>query len=166
MHTADRDQLAQALRMPRGELQADQRAVRITDEGFQHVDAERVQQQRKRVGLVGGVDRRIDAAIGADVVEREDPQVRRIQRAAGIQQAFGPAGIAIQCVRGHVPMRGNAAGHEDHRRACGAGQFVGDAQLAGAGVAGGEHCVDGAAAGVEHIRRHCSRRAHRFAARG
>ena len=72
MRTADRDQLAQPLRMPRGQLQADQRAIRIADEGVERVDAERIEQQRDRIGLVGGVDRRIDAAAGADVIEGED----------------------------------------------------------------------------------------------
>ena len=50
-----------------------------------------------------------------------------------------------------MAMRGNAAGDEHHRRTGGADQFVVQAQLAGAGVAGGEHGVDAAAANMVHI---------------
>ena len=50
-----------------------------------------------------------------------------------------------------MAMRGNAAGDEHHRRTGGADQFVVQAQLAGAGVAGGEYRIHAATTDVVHI---------------
>ena len=117
MRAADRDQLAQALRMARGELQADQRAVGVADEGVQRVDLQRVQQRRRwhRPG------RRYRSA-------RPACRRRRRSRRRGCGTSAGssarPAATrplaqpaSGNCVAGgDVAMRGDAAGHEHHRR--------------------------------------------------
>ena len=149
VRAAYRDQLAQPRRMADRQLQAHQRAVGIADEGLQRLDPQRLQQQRDRVGLVCGVDRRVQAAIGAEVVEAQHAALAGRQHAAGIEQALRPARRGIHRIRRGMAVRGNAAGEEDHRGSGRTDQLVGEAQLARPGVARGEDGVDAAA---QHLR--------------
>ena len=68
MCTTDRDQLVQAARMADGQLQADQGAIGITDEAMQLFDMQRIEQDGDGIGLIGGIDGRIQLTIGAENV--------------------------------------------------------------------------------------------------
>ncbi len=109
---------------------------------MQAVDAQRVQQQGHGIGLVGGIDRHVELAVGADEVQAQQAAVRRVQRAAAADQSFGPALLAEHRVGGDVAMRGDAAGHQHHRRIGTAGQLVAQPQRALAGMAHGQAHVD------------------------
>ena len=76
--------------MSAGDLQADQRAGGITDKTVQARDAQRIQQCGDCIGLVGGVDRRIQAAVGPEEIEGQQSARRGIQRAAGTDQPLYP----------------------------------------------------------------------------
>ena len=149
VRAAHRDQLAQPRGMADRQLQADQRAVGIADEGLQRLDAQRLQQQRDRVGLVGGVDGRVQAAIGAEVIETQHAALTGRQHATGIEEALRPPRRGIDRIRRGMAVRGNAAGEEDHRGSGRTDQLVGEAQFARTGMARGEDGVDGAA---QHLR--------------
>ena len=136
--------------MPGGELQADHGAVGVADEGAQLVDVQRIEQGGDGVGLVGGVDRRIQVAIGADVIEGQDAVAGRIQRAPGGDQGIGPARLGEGGAGRGVAMGGNAAGQEHHRRIGRPLQFVAQDQGAHAGVAHRQCQRDLAAQGGRH----------------
>ena len=91
VRAAGQHQLAHAGAVTDRELLADQRAIRIADEGLQRADAEMVQQQRQRIGLVGSIDRHIQCTVGTDEIEGQHAQLLRVERAAATHKRFGPA---------------------------------------------------------------------------
>ncbi|KAG1286149.1 hypothetical protein G6F64_014214 [Rhizopus arrhizus] len=91
MRAAGQRQLAHAGTMAERELRAAQRAIRIADERLQRADAEMIQQQCQRIGLVGGIDRNVQRAICPDEVEGQHAQLLWVQRAALADQILGPA---------------------------------------------------------------------------
>ncbi|CAM0125939.1 hypothetical protein SMJ63A_80179 [Stenotrophomonas geniculata] len=151
MRTAGQHQLAHAGTMTDRELLADQRAIRIADEGFQRADAEMIQHQRQCVGLIGGIDRHVQRTVGADEIERQYAQLLRIQRAPPADQLFGPALLAELCVGGHMAMRGDAAGQYHHRRVGRADPLVAQAHRAGAGMTHRQHRGELTALGMHTV---------------
>ena len=79
--------------------------------------------------------------------------MRRVERAAAADQPVGPALLAEHGVGGDVAVRGNAAGHQHHRRIDTADQFVAQPQRALAGMAHGQAHVDFTAHGGRGKRR-------------
>ena len=133
MRAADRDQRAQRARVPRGELQADHRAVGAADEGVRGVSMPSASSTAAmRVGLVGGVDRRIERAVGAEPVDGEQrdargSSARRAPTCASHQPRFGNAragrdmAIARRCRRRRArPAHARVAAHFVARGARGA----------------------------------------------
>jgi len=139
VRTAGQHQLAYPGTVADRELLADQRAVGIADECLQCADAEVIQQQRQRVGLVGGIDRHIQRTVSADEIEREHTQLLRIQCAATADQAFGPALLAELRIGGHMAVRGNAAGQHHHRCVDRTDPLIAQAHRAGAGMTHRQH---------------------------
>ena len=133
--------------MARGELQADHRAVGVADEGLQALDAQRVEQGGDGIGLVGRIQGDVEAAVGAEPVERDQPVARRVQRQACADLAFPPPALAEFAARRQVPVRRDAAGHEQRRQRGVALGFVAQGQRAAAGMAQFQFDPDLAAGG-------------------
>ena len=102
MRAADRDQLAQTVGVPRGELQADHRAVGAADEGLEARDAQRVEHAR-RSRRPGRPDR--SRASSAPSLPSQSNATRRcrrrIQGATRADLRLPPAGVgkALRCHR-------------------------------------------------------------------
>ncbi|KAG0771471.1 hypothetical protein G6F21_014740 [Rhizopus arrhizus] len=75
MRAAGQHQLAHAGTMADRELLAAQRAIRIADERLQRADAEMIQQQCQRIGLVGGIARNVQRAICPDEGDGQHAQL-------------------------------------------------------------------------------------------
>ncbi|MNM89766.1 hypothetical protein D3C81_1020030 [compost metagenome] len=128
MRAADGDQPGQTLRVAHGQLLADQRTIGIADEAMQLFDVQCIQQCSDGIGLVSGVDRHIEVAIGADEIETEQTTALRIQRAAEAGQTLGPTLLGKARVGRDMTVCGDTAGHQHHRQAGSANQFIAQAQ--------------------------------------
>ena len=128
-------------------------------------DVQGGQQRGHCVGLVGGIQRRVDAAIRADVIKGDDPPPRRIQRAARAHQRVHPAALGEFRGRREVTVGGDAAGHEHRGRVFRTQAFPRQAHGPAAAVAQVQFQRQHAADGVDgRSTRH--RRRHREAGRG
>lgn len=151
MRAAGQHQLAHPGSMTDCELLADQRAIRVADEGLQRADTQMIQQQCQRIGLVSGIDRHVQRTVGPDEVERQYAQLLRIQRATTADQVFGPALLAELCVGRHMAMGGNAAGQHHHRRIGRADPLIAQARRAGASVTHRQHRGELTALGMHAV---------------